>query len=1100
MPDYIRVSVPEIPTAKISANRTAGPAPIAIQFYDRSTGFPTEWLWDFGDGTNSTLKNPVHAYSYGGNYTINLVASNSLGNTSVTAANYIKATGTGPIPVVDADFSANATSGQAPFAVAFTDLSTGSPTSWNWSFGDGMFSEEQNPGHTYNVSGNFTVNLTIWDVVGSTSSTGRSDYIRVGSGIPVTILDVVRADFSFNTTGIAPYSVEFRDYSHESPTKWNWSFGDGTFSEEQNPVHVYTGGSNFTISLNASNAFTYDIQTADYNFAQFAKPAYNAEIMFSSVSSKMFQGEPYLTRIYVKNTGSRTWSGDPTSSDYVYIQGLGGSFGDAKKFNLTFTPMLFENETVAPGGTYDFFFFMESPDTIGNYSPAFRMSSASSGQFGEISNITVEVIKNPFNPIVQTDGSKLYTTTFGNLSSGMTVSIVGPKVYLDKLNASGYQDPRFLINPTLKSEVFNFTLNDTFNYADITIKYDPTKVSDPANLSISYFNTTTGNFTFVPSTVDTVNHTVTARVTHFSIYEILDQIIYMALPFLAQNDMGWMDAGSTDYWTLNPDLSSFGSTSFANGAAFPPGTYTIYTSGSYSNVYIDMPPFYSGCASGWAQADNNQDDWSGMYIVYNNPSGLSDRQVKTVRSSSGVLTITHGGGPISMYNRHTSNPVCGGVSYKLYYTDGPVIQDPTLDHNKQLMNDALILKIAGFDQAYTAYLKGIGCIIAGTGESSKDRLQSLIHYALFLGNSLSDVNAFAEGYLACQAIVEPNPPVADFQISPAYGPSPLTVSFTEISTSTPTEWYWKFGDKTYSSVQNPGEHTYTKEGTYPVTLEVKRGDKSSKKTRMVIVNPPDHHGYVQCSNLQNFIDYQDCVNYNGRAYCEGLCASERPECYIQDTTGSILHDDIELYTSLKNSWEWQRASCGQNAILNIAKEGNMDLFPSKNILSEWGYKNKSSCPNAGSSYAFDNPGGKDVYFAAIINRDIEVWSEERNAFVPFFHEVAAELKPGKDKNNINSWKFYNYGEVITPGSAVSIKLPPYGQIPKALGADKCYTTIAIKKVSGWYGDLGYHYNSIYQKFWVDENGEIVNAQNTGCGQDHALDAGISPCPAGDEYC
>jgi PKD repeat protein len=84
MPDYIRISNPEIPVAKLSANKTTGPAPIVIQFYDRSTGFPTEWLWDFGDGTNSTLKNPVHAYSYGGNYTISLTAANSRGNTSVT--------------------------------------------------------------------------------------------------------------------------------------------------------------------------------------------------------------------------------------------------------------------------------------------------------------------------------------------------------------------------------------------------------------------------------------------------------------------------------------------------------------------------------------------------------------------------------------------------------------------------------------------------------------------------------------------------------------------------------------------------------------------------------------------------------------------------------------------------------------------------------------------------------------------------------------------------------------------------------------------------------------------------------------------------------
>lgn len=58
------------------------------------------------------------------------------------------------------DFSASPTSGNAPLKVAFTDNSTGSPTSWNWDFGDGTNSTEENPVHTYNSSGQYTVTLT----------------------------------------------------------------------------------------------------------------------------------------------------------------------------------------------------------------------------------------------------------------------------------------------------------------------------------------------------------------------------------------------------------------------------------------------------------------------------------------------------------------------------------------------------------------------------------------------------------------------------------------------------------------------------------------------------------------------------------------------------------------------------------------------------------------------------------------------------------------------------------------------------------------------------------------------------------------------------
>lgn len=58
------------------------------------------------------------------------------------------------------DFSASPTSGNAPLKVAFTDNSIGSPTSWNWDFGDGTNSTEENPVHTYNSSGQYTITLT----------------------------------------------------------------------------------------------------------------------------------------------------------------------------------------------------------------------------------------------------------------------------------------------------------------------------------------------------------------------------------------------------------------------------------------------------------------------------------------------------------------------------------------------------------------------------------------------------------------------------------------------------------------------------------------------------------------------------------------------------------------------------------------------------------------------------------------------------------------------------------------------------------------------------------------------------------------------------
>lgn len=85
--------------------------------------------------------------------------------------------GGGPTPPT-ANFSGTPTSGTAPLTVDFTDLSTGSPTSWDWTFGDGGTSTAQNPSHTYSAAGSYTVSLTVSNTAGSDGET-KTNYITV---------------------------------------------------------------------------------------------------------------------------------------------------------------------------------------------------------------------------------------------------------------------------------------------------------------------------------------------------------------------------------------------------------------------------------------------------------------------------------------------------------------------------------------------------------------------------------------------------------------------------------------------------------------------------------------------------------------------------------------------------------------------------------------------------------------------------------------------------------------------------------------------------------------------------------------------------------
>jgi parallel beta-helix repeat protein len=160
----------------------------------------------------------------------------------------------GPVPPV-ADFEGNPTSGDAPLTVYFTDLSTGNPTSWDWTFGDSGTSQAQDPSHEYTTADTYTVGLTVANTVGQDTET-KVDYITVTEGQPPV------ADFSGNpTSGNAPLMVYFTDESSGSPTSWDWSFGDSGTSQVQHPSHEYTAVDSYTVSLTAANEYGQDTET-----------------------------------------------------------------------------------------------------------------------------------------------------------------------------------------------------------------------------------------------------------------------------------------------------------------------------------------------------------------------------------------------------------------------------------------------------------------------------------------------------------------------------------------------------------------------------------------------------------------------------------------------------------------------------------------------------------------------------------------------------------------------------------------------------------------------------------------------------------------------
>jgi subtilisin family serine protease len=106
-----------------------------------------------------------------------VVTSSSTSNNHLLYSGFITGDGGGGTAPVAA-FSGTPTSGTSPLKVAFTDLSTGSPTEWAWDFGDGNSSTDPNPTHTYASSGTYTVSLTVTNANGEDTEK-KPDYVTV---------------------------------------------------------------------------------------------------------------------------------------------------------------------------------------------------------------------------------------------------------------------------------------------------------------------------------------------------------------------------------------------------------------------------------------------------------------------------------------------------------------------------------------------------------------------------------------------------------------------------------------------------------------------------------------------------------------------------------------------------------------------------------------------------------------------------------------------------------------------------------------------------------------------------------------------------------
>ncbi|WP_217790651.1 PKD domain-containing protein [Pinibacter aurantiacus] len=228
--------------ADFSVSPTEGCTPMIVNFKDSSSGNPTSWKWDLGNGTISYLQNPGATYFNPGKYTVTLEVSDGVSISKIVKTNIIIVHGAPAI-----SFQASDTTGCYPLDVQFRDLTiaTDDPiTQWEWFFGDGGYSTDHNPLHTYKTTGSFDVTLRVTTSYGCENAFTRIGFIKVPKG--------VTADFTYNNPGSCtpPTTIQFTNKSTGTGQfTYLWRFGDGGTSSQPNPSHTYETSGDYTVTL-----------------------------------------------------------------------------------------------------------------------------------------------------------------------------------------------------------------------------------------------------------------------------------------------------------------------------------------------------------------------------------------------------------------------------------------------------------------------------------------------------------------------------------------------------------------------------------------------------------------------------------------------------------------------------------------------------------------------------------------------------------------------------------------------------------------------------------------------------------------------------------
>jgi PKD repeat protein len=667
----------------------------------------------------SSEDNLMNNSSAAGNTTFNMTADNQTANnlTNQTADNQtadnltndtIPDNGNGMgggsfgpsgsvLPV--ANFSSNTSSGYSPLSVQFTDLSENA-TNWEWDFGDGATSSEQNPAdHTYSLPGTYYVNLIVTNGNGTNSIFSTITVLEK----PAVVLPPVANFSSITSLGFVPFSVQFTDLS-ENATAWSWDFGDGTTSDQQNPAHIYSTAGDYNVKLTATNTAGTDSETKK----GYIKVRIASTVKLTSIT---LDGE--------NSTGVTTNLGASTTN-------TGDSFGQIG----------IRDETGV---------LLNQP--------------YSGGSLGEVS-IPLAYGINNFTLVA--DGVFPENTKYGAVL--------------------------FLNGVTTPPQIAIYNSND--GTGKFSVQPAGTNIIGSANGGLSL-----------------------ERAPGTSVYVAPDGTKAEVVSFVVDSKSGNTDEISGENIGSNgiPDTTAKLSLKVMPSFIIPVAAFTASPTSGNAPLNVAFTDASTGYTTSWK--------WN-----FGDGTTSTDQNPAHTYSAAGSYTVT-----LAASNGNGTNSISSAIAVLQ-----PVL--PVADFSSSITSGYAPLSVQFTDLSKNAaqWNWNFGDGTTSTEESPAHTYSAAGSYTVSL--TATNANGTNSKLAAIKVLEQPAPvlPVADFSSNVTSGSVPLSVQFTDLSKDA-SQWNWNFGDDSASTEQNP-DHVYYTAGKYTVTLTASNSNGQNTKTSEISVD------------------------------------------------------------------------------------------------------------------------------------------------------------------------------------------------------------------------------------------------------------------------